>query len=94
VSEQQQPEKAHHIRWLKGGEAVVVAMTTQGIALRSSVPSPPGSRMDGTLVGEPHAPVRVKVHTCRRQPDGEFVLEGRPLDLTRATRDRIHALIS
>jgi hypothetical protein len=34
----------------------------------------------------------VKVHTCRRQPDGDFVIEGRPLDLTRGTRDRLDAL--
>jgi hypothetical protein len=84
--------KAHHIRWLKGGEALVIAVTAQGIVLRSTVPSPPGSRIDGTLVGEPHATVRVKVHTCRRQPDGAFVLEGRPLDLTRDTRERLDAL--
>jgi hypothetical protein len=84
--------KESHIRWVRGGEATVVALTAQAIALRSTVPSPPGSRIEGALIGETPATVRVKVHTCRRQPDGDFLLEGRPLDLTRGTRDRLDTL--
>jgi len=84
--------KESHIRWIRGGEATVVSMTAQAIALRSTVPSPPGSRIEGALIGEPPAAVRVKVHTCRRQPDGDFLLEGRPLDLTRGTRARLDTL--
>ena len=54
-----------HVRWAGGGEARVVTIDAQAIVLRSTVPSPPGSRIEGTLVGtekEPPAKLRVKVH--------------------------------
>jgi hypothetical protein len=35
----------------------------------------------------------VKVHASRRQPDGTYLLEGRPLDLPRDTRERVVALM-
>jgi len=81
------------IVWARGGEAVVVKIDAGGIVLRSTVPSPPGSRIDGTLQGEAPAGVRVKVHACKKQPEGDFVLEGRPLDLARETRERIERML-
>jgi hypothetical protein len=81
-----------HVRWTGGGEARVVTIDAQAIVLRSTVPSPPGSRIEGTLVGEPAARLRVKVHGSKKQPEGDFVLEGRPLDLPRETRERIERL--
>jgi hypothetical protein len=33
--------------------------------------------------------LRVKVHVCKKQTDGAFVLEGRALDLTRADREAL-----
>jgi hypothetical protein len=80
-----------HVRWARGGEARVVAMDAGTITLRSTVPSPPGSRIEGTLGGDPPAPVRVKVHASKRQPEGDFVLEGRTLDMPRETRERLEA---
>lgn len=80
------------LRWAAGGEARVVAIDADSIVLRSTVPSPPGSRIEGTLLGEPPARVRVKVHSSRRQPEGDFLLQGRPLDMTRETRERLEAL--
>ena len=72
------------IAWAKGGEAVVVALVDDAITLRSTVPSPPGSRIDGkTAEGDA---VRVKVHSSKKQEDGAFVIEGRALDMTRAMR--------
>ena len=85
--------KQPHVLWVRGGEASVVSMTERGIALRSTVPWPPGSRIEGAFIGQPQAAVRLKVHSCRRQPEGDFLLEGRPLDLTRAARARLDALI-
>jgi hypothetical protein len=82
-----------HVRWVKGGEARVVSVTPDAIVLRSSVPCPPGSRVEGTLDGTPPATLRLKVHASKRQPEGDFVLEGRPLDLTRETRERLGALL-
>jgi hypothetical protein len=81
-----------HVRWSRGGEARIVAIDAQVIVLRSTVPSPPGSRIEGALVGDPPATIRVKVHGSRKQPEGDFVLEGRPLDLPRETRRRMEQL--
>jgi hypothetical protein len=81
-----------HIVWAKGGAARVVTIAVDAIVLRSSVPSPPGSRIEGRLEGEPPATVRVKIHGSKRQPDGAFVLDGRVLDATREVRARLEAL--
>jgi hypothetical protein len=86
----------HLVAWSKGGEASVILLEGDAITLRSSVPSPPGSRIQGTM---PPAPaggqgsggeiLRVKVHSSKRQEDGTFLIEGRVLDLTRALRERL-----
>lgn len=86
---------APHITWAKGGEAWVASSKDDAIALLSTIPSPPGSRLEGTLaaVGEGAlpAPIKVKIHRSKRQDDGRFVLEGRLVDFTRAVRDRVAA---
>jgi hypothetical protein len=82
---------APHVRWAKGGEARVTSIAADAIVLRSTVPSPPGSRIEGRLEGEPPAAVRVKVHGSKRQPEGDFVIEGRLLDATREVRARLEA---
>jgi hypothetical protein len=64
-------------------------MDADKITLRSTCSSPPGSRIEGTVEGERQVALRVKVHVCRRQADGAFVLEGRALDLTRADREAL-----
>lgn len=81
------------VRWARGGEARVVAIDAQAIALRSTVPSPPGSRIEGTLATEPPAAIRVKVHASKKQAEGDYVLEGRPLDLPKETRERLEAAL-
>ena len=86
----------HRIAWVKGGEASVVSLKDDAIILRSSIPSPPGSRIDGgsrieggSRAGERAPIVRVKVHSSKKQEDGAFVLEGRALDMTRAVREKL-----
>jgi hypothetical protein len=81
-----------HLSWAKGGEARILALEADAVVLRSTVPSPPGSRIEGRLEQEPRAPLRVKVHVSRRQPEGDFVIEGRLLDATREVRARLEAL--
>jgi hypothetical protein len=81
-----------HVAWQRGGEARVVSLRDDAIALVSTVSSPPGSRLDGTLAGEPPARLRIKVHACRRRADGGFDLEGRTLDMTRGVRERVATL--
>jgi hypothetical protein len=83
-----------HVKWAGGGEARVVSVDAQAIVLRSTVPSPPGSRLEGALVGDPPAKLRVKVHGSKKQPEGDFVLEGRPLDLPRELRERLERMVS
>ena len=82
-----------HIAWAKGGGADVVSLKDDAIVLRSTIPSPPGSRIEGSIAGEGEGAnsvsVRVKIHSSRKQEDGAFVLEGRVLDVTRALRERL-----
>ena len=84
-------DTAARLTWTGGGEALVVSLDAKAISLRSTVPSPPGSRLEGRLAGEPPATVRIKVHGCKRQPGGDYQIEGRPIDFTRQVRERIEA---
>ena len=90
------------IAWAKGGSARVVSVSADAIVLVSTVPSPPGSRIDGVIAAgsveggaaSPEVALKVKIHVSRREADGTFRLEGRPLDMTRAVRDRLTALVA
>ena len=82
------------VRWAKGGEASIVSLAGDAIGLRSTVPSPPGSRIEGELTGARPARLRVKVHASKRQGDGDFVIEGRVLDMTRSVRERVEAALA
>jgi len=75
-----------------GGLARFASVRAEAVVLVTTVPSPPGSRLVGTLLAEPRDAVRIKVHACRAQPDGTFRLEGRVLDLTREMRVRLEAM--
>ena len=81
-----------HVRWVKGGEAQVVSLADDAIVLLSTAPSPPGSRFEGTLEGPRPPRVRVKVHSSKKQPGGEFPAGGRSLDATRDVRERLGQL--
>jgi hypothetical protein len=88
------------VKWANGGEARILSIASDAIMLRSTVPSPPGSRIEGTvqMQGEGTAngwamPLRVKVHACRREADGEYVVKGRPMDMARQARERLKALV-
>ncbi len=80
------------IRWQKGGTAQLVSLSIDAITLSSTIPSPPGSRIDGTLTSDPTKPVRVKIHGSKKQPDGTFVLVGRPIDLEKELREELALL--
>jgi hypothetical protein len=82
---------APHLDWEKGGTARLLTVAREAVTLRSSVPSPPGSRIDGTL-REGGQKVRFKIHGSKRQAEGDFVLEGRAIDMTRELRERLEAL--
>ena len=72
------------LSWTRGGTGRVVRLVGEMVAVRSSIPSPPGSRIEGKLVsGEA---IRVKIHASKKQDDGSFQLEGRLIDLSRDLR--------
>ena len=75
-----------HLVWTKGGFARFLKVSDSALTLLSTVPSPPGSRIEGTFVDAPTLACRVKIHASRRQADGTFLLEGRPIDLTKEVR--------
>lgn len=72
------------LAWAKGGTGRVVRLAGESVTVRSTIPSPPGSRLEGKLTsGEA---LRVKIHGSKRQDDGSFQLEGRLIDLSRELR--------
>jgi hypothetical protein len=81
------------IRWAKGGEASFTSAEGENVTLRSTIPSPPGSRLDATFISEPQTALRVKVHGSKKEDDGSFTIKGRLVDATRETRERVQALV-
>jgi hypothetical protein len=79
-----------HVRWSKGGEATILSLDGDRVAVRSSTPSAPGSRPEGTLASG--ARFWIKVARCRKDEDG-FLLEGRLLDATRDARSELQLLL-
>lgn len=82
------------IVWSKGGTASFVAAEGDAVTLRSTISSPPGSRLEATFAEEPREALRVKVHGCKKEEDGSFTIRGRLVDATRAIRERVAHLAS
>lgn len=74
--------------WEKGGTAEILVVDGENVTLRSTIPSPPGSRLDASL-GD--AKVKIKVHGSKREDDGAFTIKGRLVDATRETREKVTA---
>jgi hypothetical protein len=81
-----------HVAWAKGGGASFLSAEGENVTLRSTSPSPPGSRLDATFADEPSAVVRIKVHGSKKEDDGSFTIRGRLVDATREIRERVHRL--
>ncbi len=79
-----------HLTFQKGGQGRVLALSGDRITLRSTIPSAPGSRLEGALASG--SAVRVKVASCKKHEEG-FTIEGRLIDATRAVRAEIDALL-
>lgn len=84
---------SEHLAWAKGGTASFLTVADDAVTLRSSIPSPPGSRIEGTLSSDPPAGVKIKIHGSKLEADGSFTLRGKLLDANRALRDRVAALV-
>lgn len=83
-----------HLLWQTGGEATVLQTDGATVLLRSSRSAPPGSPLEARLQIDEGLPARVKVHDCRREPDGSFVLRGRWVDMSRDTRVRLQGAMA
>lgn len=83
-----------HLAWTKGGTAIFLRTQDDAVILRSTVPSPPGSRIEGTLDGDPPVGIKIKIHGSKLELDGTFTLRGRLLDAPRALRARVAALVA
>jgi hypothetical protein len=81
------------ILWEKGGRAEIVSLTIDAVVLRSTIPSPPGSRISGALEGDTSVVLKVKIHGSKKEDDGAFVLTGRPLDMTTVVREKLTSLL-
>ena len=81
-----------HVSFPKGGGARVLALTKDKVTLCSTIPSAPGSRLDGLLASG--GALRVKVASCQRSegPAPSFTIKGRLFDTTREVRAEIAAL--
>ena len=75
-----------------GERAAIVRFSGNRVWLRSPVAAAPGARIDGRFQNE-HA-VSVKAQRSVLRPDGEFDVEGRFLDLTRALRTSLMAALA
>jgi hypothetical protein len=64
------------------------------IAVVSKEPAPPGARVDAATVADDgsRSAFRIKVHRCKRQPDGSFVIVGVTLDLRREAKALLEEL--
>jgi hypothetical protein len=82
-----------HLAWTKGGTATIMSVVEDAIEVRSTIPAPPGARLEATLVAEPAVTVKMKSHGSRRDEDG-FVIKGRLIDCTRALRERLAGFTS
>ncbi|CAN5894533.1 hypothetical protein BH11MYX4_BH11MYX4_13660 [soil metagenome] len=83
-----------HVTWAKGGTASFLLVVDDAVTLRSTIPSPPGSRLEATLLADPAVAVKVKIHGSKLDPDGTFTLRGKLLEANRALRDRIASLVT
>jgi hypothetical protein len=70
------------------GEASELLLYGTEIGVTSAVASPPGARVEAVAIADDEArsPFRIKVHRCKRQPDGTFVIVGVTIDLRREGR--------
>jgi len=87
-------EEEAHLVWAKGGTASLLSIAQDAVTLRSTIPSPPGARLDATLAADPAVSLKIKIHSSKLQPDGSFTLTGRVLEATRALRERLAALVA
>ncbi len=74
----------------RGGDAELLSSDGALAAISSSVPSPPGSTLEGRASDFPQL-FALKVKHCKKQPDGRFRIDGKWVNLSREQRARVLA---
>lgn len=82
------------IEWENGGLAELRSITEGWLIVLSTTPRAPGTPWKGTLKSDARLPVGLKVKTCKKQPDGHFLIEGPSFNLTKEARDALVALVA
>jgi hypothetical protein len=82
------------LEWSKGGTALVLTVSNDTVSLKSTIPSPPGSRLEATLLADPPVALKIKIFGSKLEADGSFTLKGRVLEATRALRARLATLVA
>ncbi len=64
------------------------------MAVRGTFSAPPGARLEAVAVDDAGArtPFRMKVHRCKRQDDGAFIVVGAAIDLRKEARTVLEGL--
>lgn len=73
---------------LEGEQPTTLLLYGTEIAVVARRPSPPGARIEAATVADDgtRSPFRIKVHRCKKQPDGTFIVVGVTIDLRREAR--------
>jgi hypothetical protein len=82
------------VRLARGDDATIVKLAGESISLLATISAPPGASLEGTIDLRGGAPLRVKVHGSKKQPDGNFLIDGRCVDMTRELRQELEALVT
>jgi hypothetical protein len=81
------------IVWENGGLAELRSMNDSWLVVLATTPRAPGTPWKGKLQSDERLPVGLKVKTCKKQPDGHFLIEGPSFNLTKEARDALLALV-
>ncbi|MEO7109051.1 MAG: hypothetical protein ABI183_01325 [Polyangiaceae bacterium] len=80
------------MRLARGDDATIVKIAGESISLIATISAPPGASLEVTIDLRAGERLRVKVHGSKKQPDGNFIIDGRCVDMTRELRQELEAL--
>ena len=78
----------------KGGHADVLTLSDTHLTVRSPIPSAPGSTLEGRVGGDGARVLLLKVRSCKKEPEGTFVIDGRAVNFTRELRASLEDILA
>ncbi|MFO0658496.1 MAG: hypothetical protein U0165_01485 [Polyangiaceae bacterium] len=79
------------ISWEKSGSADVAAIDGDVVTVHSTLSSPPGSPLRGTVGPDPRVAMVLKVRGCRLLESGLYAITGKLVSPTNELRTRLTA---